>query len=101
MSNDPLNDPRVPNRPTHPDFWRISEVLLQNDGQATEGGQSMGEIVKETVDLKSLTYIAQQRGGMACQRMGLPESLSMVLASTWMDAFMAGARFQQRGGHQS
>jgi hypothetical protein len=26
--------------------------------------------------------------------------LAPVLGSIWIDAFMAGAKFQQRGGHQ-
>lgn len=100
MTNDPLNDPRFPKRPTHPDFWRISEVVLQQDGNATEGAKSTEEIVKDTVDLESLTYFAMQRGGMACQASRLPESLAPVLGSVWMDAFIAGAQFQKRGGHQ-
>ena len=100
MSSDPLNDPRFPGRPTHPDFWRISEVVLQQDGQATEESLPMEEIVKETVDLESLTYFAMQRAGTMCQQMKLPESLVPVIGSVWLDAFMAGARYQQRGGHQ-
>ena len=100
MTNDPLNDPRFPKRPSHPDFWRMSEVVLQNDGDSTEGNKSMEEIIKDTVDLESLTYFAMQRGGMAAQRSGLPEALTPVMGSLWMDAFLAGARFQQRGGHQ-
>jgi hypothetical protein len=98
--SDPLNDPRFPKRPAHPDFWRMSEVILQHDGEATEGDQSMEEIVKDTVDLESLTYFAMQRAGTSCQKMGLPEALAPALASVWMDAFMAGAKFQKRGGHQ-
>lgn len=98
--NDPLNDPRFPKRPTHPDFWRISEVVLQNDGEADEGNLPLGEIVKDTVDMESLTYFAMQRAGMSCQKMGLPESLQPVLGSVWLDAFLAGAKFQKRGGHQ-
>lgn len=98
--SDPLNDPRFPERPTHPDFWRMSEVILQQDGEADEGGQSVEEIVKDTVDLPSLSYFAMQRAGIQCQRTGLPEALVPVLASSWMDAFLAGVRFQQRGGHQ-
>jgi hypothetical protein len=98
--SDPLNDPRFPKRPQHPDFWRISEVVLQNDGASAEGKQPLEETVKDTVDLESLTYFAMQRGGMACQRARLPESLAPVLGSIWIDAFMAGAKFQQRGGHQ-
>lgn len=98
--NDPLNDPRFPDRPTHPDFWRMSESVLQHDGQATEGKQSVEQIVGETVDVESLKYFATQRAGTACQLSGLPEAMVPVLAGVWMDAFMAGARYQQRGGHQ-
>lgn len=100
MSNDPLNDPRFPDRPQHPDFWRISEVVLQNDGQADEGEMPVQDILKDTVDLESLSYFAMQRAGMNCQRLGLPDALKTVIAGAWMDAFFAGARFQQRGGHQ-
>lgn len=98
--SDPLNDPRFPKRPTHPDFWRMSEVVLQHDGEATEGNLPLDQIVKDTVDPESLTYFAMQRAGMLCQKSGLPESLVPVLGSLWLDAFMAGAKFQQRGGHQ-
>ena len=75
-------------------------MVLQNDGDSTEGSKSLEEIVKDTVDPQSLTYFAMQRGGMACQKAGLPEALAPVVGSIWMDAFMAGARYQQRGGHQ-
>jgi hypothetical protein len=98
--SDPLNDPRFPKRPTHPDFWRISEVVLQNDGNTTEGSKAIDDIVKDTVDMESLTYFAMQRAGMACQRAGLPDALVPVLGSVWLDAFLAGATFQKRGGHQ-
>jgi hypothetical protein len=98
--SDPLNDPRFPERPTHPDFWRMSEVVLQHDGEATEDNLPMEEIVKDTVDLESLTYFAMQRAGTYCQAMGLPKDFETLVGSVWMDAFMAGAKFQQRGGHQ-
>ncbi len=99
--SDPLNDPRFPNRPTHPDFWRISEVVLQHDGETVEGGQSMEDVVGDTVDLPSLSYVAMNRAGTSCQVMGLPEALVPALAAIWSDAFLAGARFQQRGGHRA
>lgn len=99
---DLLNDPRFPDRPTHPDFWRISQVLTMNDGRATEGGQSVPEITAAVVDIDSLTYAAKQRAGIACQALGLPTSPGWVakLASVWIDAFVAGATFEQEGGHQ-
>jgi len=41
-----------------------------------------------------------QRAGINCQRLGLPQSMQTVIAGAWLDAFLAGARFQERGGHQ-
>lgn len=99
--SDPLKDDRFPDRPQHPDFWRISEVVLQHDGDAVEAGRSMEEIVKDTVDLESLTYFAMQRAGTYCQAMGLPKDFETLVGSVWMDAFMAGARYEERGGHQA
>ena len=36
---DPLNDPRFPGRPQHPDFWVIVDALNALGGSATEGGK--------------------------------------------------------------
>lgn len=98
---DPLNDPRFPDRPQHPDYWRIAEVALQQDGKAEEGGQSVEQIVQGLVDPKSVTYAATQRARIMIQKTGLPETLEPLLAAVWMDAFTVGARFEQRGGHQT
>jgi hypothetical protein len=97
---DPLNDPRFPDRPTHPDYWRISEILLANDGDATEGGKTIPEITAAVVDIESLTYVAKQRAGLMCQALGLDPRLAIYLSTAWIDAFTAGATFQERGGHR-
>lgn len=97
---DPLNDPRFPNRPTHPDYWRIAEVAMQQDGKAEEGKQSVPQILEGVVDHESATYAATNRALIMCQKTGLPEALAPVLAAVWLDAFSVGVRFQQRGGHQ-
>jgi hypothetical protein len=28
MTDDPLRDPHYPERPQHPDFWRLSDTVL-------------------------------------------------------------------------
>lgn len=98
--SDPLNDGRFLDRPQHPDFWRISEILLANDGDATEGRRSLEAITGSVVDLESLTYAAHQRAGIMCAALGLDPGLVGILATAWVDAFTAGAMFQQRGGKQ-
>lgn len=89
---DPLNDPRFPDRPTHPDFWRISESVLQLDGKADEGAQSFDTIVYPLVDVRSLGYMAHQRA----LRMGT----GFVSETLYLDGFLAGVLFQQKGGHR-
>jgi hypothetical protein len=98
---DPLRDPRFPDRPQHPDFWRLSDVVLQLDGQATEGDRTIPEIMTGLVDPESLTYVALNRAGLLCQHLGLPESIRPALAATWLDAFAAGVSFEKRGGHRT
>lgn len=39
----PLNDPRFPDRPQHPDFWRIADALTALDGRA-EGGKERTDV---------------------------------------------------------
>lgn len=97
---DPLRDPRFPNRPSSPDFWRMVEVVNQLDGQATEGGRSTPEIAEGLVDIEALSYMAQMRALKARQLLGLPASAEMALAATFLNAFLAGIRFEQEGGHR-
>ena len=92
---DPLNDPRFPDRPNTADFWRLSEAVLRNDGDATEGGRSAEQIYSDEIaDLRSVLYMAKARAAM----MGLP---AISGATLWLDAFAAGVRFQQAGGHRA
>jgi hypothetical protein len=91
---DPLHDPRFPDRPSHPDFWRLVSVVNQIDGAATEGGKSVEEIYADIADLPSVLYMAEQRG----LRIGVDRVPAQIL---WLDAFAAGVRFTQAGGHRS
>jgi hypothetical protein len=73
-------DPRFPDRPTHEDFARLSEVVIEQDDNMK---------VDDVIDLESLMYMAINRVEMARQRgaLGVP---------SWIDGFMAGARYAQR-----
>ncbi len=88
-----MTDPRYPGRPEHPDFWLISQGLIEQDAQA-EGGQAFGRYV----DLASLTYVAEQRAlrlYQADRRLvyGAVEVQTRI-AAAWMDAFIQGIRFE-------
>lgn len=94
-----MTDQQFPGRPDHPDFWLISQALIDTDAQA-DSGQTIPDIAGRIVDTESLMYAATQRamrGLVALHgRMTLAESErnKAVLAATWMDAFVAGARYQ-------
>lgn len=103
MSQDPFVDPRFPDRPQTPDYWRIVEVVNQQDGRYTEDGQEMPQIVADIVDEKAVTYMAMNRALMVQKLAGAAQpddTLTQVLASVWVDAFTAGVRFEKAGGHR-
>lgn len=89
---DPLNDPRFPNRPQHPDFWRMSECILRIDGAASEGGESIEDILG--ADMASFMYAAQERVRMARDKVGAG-TLQVLLLSVYVDAFALGKLYAE------
>lgn len=102
--NDPLRDPRFPNRPQTPDYWRLSEVCLRLDGASGEGGKSFEDVVGDAVDPRSLAYVAEQRVGIFLQRLGLehqiPPALRSVMETIFVTSVVTGIEFQKAGGHR-
>lgn len=77
-----------PGRPDHPDFWVISEALIEMDAQADQDApfeDMVGWIVSPAV----LAYVAFQRA----LRMSDPVIGPIAV---WMDGFIAGARYQHK-----
>lgn len=78
-----------PGRPDHPDFWLISEALIELDTQADQGA-SFEDIVGRLVDPESVLYAAVQR---AIWRKNIGGGSSISL---WMDGFVTGVRYQHK-----
>lgn len=97
--NDPLRDPRFPDRPQHPDFWRMSEVVLGQD--ADSGAKTLEEVVGDLVDFPSLEYMAAQRAAQLRRHSHLSEQAAIAAMAAWLTGFAAGAEFQRRGGHRA
>jgi hypothetical protein len=104
---DPFSDPRFPDRPTHPDFWRLSEIVLQLDGDTVEGGLSMEQQIEKDSDPLAVLYMSTERAKkmfmsltMACGPYVPEDALLACLGVMWVEGFLAGTRFQQRGGKQ-
>jgi hypothetical protein len=91
-------DPRFPNRPDHPDFWRLSRAVIANDTaveSAPDPGEAFRALVAKHVDLRSLSYMAAQRVDRFIGRMtqdgpdGPRISGDEVALAAWLDGFMA------------
>lgn len=110
------NDPNeffgaMPHRPDHPDFWKLSNVLLSMDqgldpadlDEEAKDRAFKARIAEIGIDEQTLSYAATQRTFRA---LGITNSLQMLdpkvmhqvmlLSSVWIDAFAAGA-FYERG----
>jgi hypothetical protein len=95
LTSDPLNDPRFPNRPQHPDFWALVSAVNYLDGEALEGGRSVRDIIRQYVDEQSLAYISQQRLMRALTADPNAPSFDFraIALSLYMDGFAVGCQF--------
>lgn len=96
-----MSDPRFPDRPETKDFKRLSMVVVANDAKADRGVE-IPEIVGEVIDLASVLYMAEHRVQWMATQHGITPSPSLWSAyvALWLDAFTAGAKFQEAGGHR-
>lgn len=88
-------------RPNHPDFWRLSEIMLKNDGRMEAASDADKEPVWQTtvsqfVDINSLSYLAVNRAIKAAG----PKRLELipVLSALFLDGFIAGCEFTKAKG---
>lgn len=86
-----------PNRPDHPDFWHLSEIVLEHDATSAETG-GIEAVLAECIDTDSVGYMAVQRAVRAATS-GEPTLLK--LGACFIDGFALGVKFQQRYGKES
>lgn len=92
---DILNDPAFPDRPQHPDFWRLSDVALQMDGSR----KTPQEYAAGLIDYESLVYMATNRAGTYAKAMGITDpDLQAVIATAMLAGILHGLQFERRGG---
>lgn len=82
----------------------MSEILLANDGRmdaARDKERTWRETTSSVVDVASITYMATQR---AIKLLGPPTAANIrthsAVAALFIDAFVTGVMFEQRGGKQ-
>jgi hypothetical protein len=91
-----------PNRPTHPDFERLKEVVAWVE-DAKMSGASPAEVYEKMLDLTSVAYMAVNRVGMdtpANKAVFSRKEVVIHAADEWTEGFLFGMKFQQLGGHQ-
>jgi hypothetical protein len=88
----------LPGRPDHPDYWRISEIVLRHDGAVEEAPieernaawmRLIGELVD---DLEGLTDVAMKRTMFALGAQADYETAAKATAS-FIDGFATGAEY--------
>lgn len=95
MSSDPLRDPNFPDRPQSPEFWRISEIVLELDA----GDKSMTEVIgSEMPSFEDVAYPASNRCHHIATLFDINPSLQVKagLMAAWMEGFIVGKRFSER-----
>jgi hypothetical protein len=83
-----------PDRPDHPDFWKMSSAVLRLDGRMHDGDgstQAFVDTVNEYADIESLTYLAKQR----VLRLNAPDHLKPLLMTIYLDAFITGCEYSR------
>lgn len=96
------------NRPTHPDFWRLSETILSYDGaidEAVDKDKFWEDAVDAVIDRNSVMYMAFQRAARACQAEtvgDIVQNIEFITKATvlYIEGFLMGVEFQKRGGKQ-
>jgi hypothetical protein len=93
----PGPDPRFPNRPDHPNFWRLSKAVIANDDAADHGvpiETIMANLGVESPE--SVEYMAEQRVLRALGHNFVSPQAKAMLMGLWIDAFVAGVGFTQQ-----
>lgn len=92
----PAPDPRFPDRPDHPDFWRLSRAVIANDTLADKGMPIEAILVSRGLDnIESLRYMAEQRVLRAFGHNFISTDAKALMVSLYMDAFAAALGYVQ------
>ena len=92
MPDPRARDPRFPDRPTHPDFIRLSEAVQTHDAMAEQLDVSPFAVMG--VDEESFLYFLKNRLGMVSQRMHR-DFTGPRNQALYLDAFALGKRYAE------
>lgn len=95
-----------PNRPTHPDFERLTKLIIETDEHADgEPNYNMGEYISRFIDSGTLVYVAKERSKMIMAAQGINirtpldaemgTFLMVMLSAALVEGFTLGVQFEQ------
>jgi hypothetical protein len=82
-----------PGRPDHPDFWLLSQAVLDQDAQA-DSGQPVQDMLARRIDPDAAVYMAGQRALRLQRALRIDPASQPQLAAAWIDGLLAGMAFQ-------
>lgn len=95
-----------PSRPSHPDFWSLSEIVLSLDGAMSERGDAdpedvLVQMASEVGDPNSISYLATQRAmrvhGVQTRSDLVAKADDVVTTSlVYIEAIIIGARMERK-----
>lgn len=88
-----------PDRPDHPDFWRLSQVVIDHDKRADDNPnpETITEVLAENgIDFASLMYMARQRALRVTGRRDNATPTETMLIVLYLDAFLTGVGYQRK-----
>lgn len=99
-------DPRLPDKPNHPDFNLLADLIRDNYSMADEfkdpvaRQEKLEEVLADHVDPASLKYLAMNRAHVLARYPGrgsvfLKEDLEEIIASAYLDAVVLGIQFER------
>lgn len=88
-----------PGRPDHPDFAKLADVVLQQDGRSYDADFDFAKYLAEFIDADSLRHMARERSRRIAD--GLPTQLTLedmvaAFSAIYLDAFMVGYQFHAK-----
>lgn len=85
-------------RPQHPDFAKLVDVVLQQDGKTEDADFNFPAFLAEFLDPDSITYMAKQRAMRTVANAGKNPTLNMglvaMVASAYIDGFTTGYKYR-------
>lgn len=92
-------------RPTHDDFWKLSNLIIEDDLKSEVDKDYLFKTVAEQVDSYSVTYMAMQRAFRALQIMTVSDlrdrqEEAAKNAALWLEGFLIGCQFKDSKGDQ-